>query len=85
MAIGVFWVLRSEFLIIDVDHNYPTMLVGVRSHDLGWIFARDKILSDSEYQRALQVFQENGYDTSQFSKVPQLPEHIGMAGFQTVE
>lgn len=60
MAIGVFWVLRSKFSIIDVDHYYQTMLVGARSRVLGWIFARDKTLSDSENQRALQVFQENG-------------------------
>ena len=61
------------------------MLIGVVSRDLGWVFSRNKTISDAEYEHALAIFADNDYDIKQFSKVPQLPEKIGKEGFQATE
>ena len=77
-----YWVLRFKFSVIHVDPDYNLMLLGHDSRDYGWVMARDKQVSDEDYQRALDIFTEHGFDISRFGKVPQFPEQLGQPGFQ---
>jgi len=77
-----YWVLNFKFSVIHVDPNYELMLLGHKSRKYGWVMARNPKISQEDYQRALNIFEKRGYDTSNFSKVPQFPEQIGQTGFQ---
>ena len=77
-----FWVLRSRFSIVHMDDDYQMMLVGVRSRNLGWVFSREKTLSDADYERALIIFEQQGYNPTEFVKVPQFESQVGLPGFQ---
>ncbi|MFT5571510.1 MAG: apolipoprotein D and lipocalin family protein [Cryomorphaceae bacterium] len=77
-------VIRFSFDVVDVDENYQTLLLGHPSRKYGWVMSRKKAMTSADYQRALEVFKNNYYDVSRFSKVPQLPEQIGKDGFQKV-
>jgi len=77
-----YWVVNFSFDIIDIDPEYQIMLLAHPSREYGWVMARQQRISDQEYQRAMQIFKQNNYDTSLFSKVPQFPDDIGKAGFQ---
>lgn len=78
-----YWVINFKFAVLHVDPDYELMLLGHKSRKYGWVMARDRQISESDYQRALDTFKQRGYDISQFKKVPQLPEDIGQPGFQS--
>ena len=80
-----YWVMRFKFSVLHVDPDYQMMLLGHGSRKYAWIMARDNQISDADYQRALEIFKQRGYDTSLISKVPQLPEQLGQPGFQNPE
>lgn len=79
-----FGIMRFKFEILDVDEDYKVMLIGHRSRNYGWVMARESKLNDQDYQRAMQIFSDNDYETSKFSKVPQHPSDIGQTGYQLV-
>ena len=80
-----YWVLNSQFSVLDIDPEHQIMLLGVASRELGWVFAREPKISAADYAKAMATFAEFGYDTSLFSKVPQFPEQLGQPGFQEIE
>ena len=77
-----YWIMTFRFNVLDVDDDYQIMLFGHKSRDYGWVMSRNKFISDEEYQRAMRIFADNGYDSSRFKKVPQQPEDIGKDGYQ---
>jgi apolipoprotein D and lipocalin family protein len=77
-----FWPLYMSYLILYVDPNYQTALVGYPGRGYGWVLARTPTLGDAAYQSLLGRFKDQGYDISLFRRVPQLPEQIGNPGFQ---
>ena len=79
-----YWVMRFKFEVLDVDDDYQIALLGHQSRKYGWVMARTKSISTQSYAQAMLVFNENGYDTTLFSKVPQYPTDIGKEGYQVV-
>lgn len=77
-----FWPLSFDFLILDVDPDYKTALIGYPDKKWGWIFARTPDVDDATYARLLDRLYAQGYDTARFRKVPQHPAQIGQPGFQ---
>jgi len=77
-----FWPLSFDFLIIDVDADYQTAMIGYPDKKWGWIFAREPTLDDATYAKLIAKLDAQGYDTSRFRKVPQSAEQIGQPGFQ---
>lgn len=77
-----YWIVRFKFEVLDVDPDYQIMLFGHKSRNYGWVMARNKTISDAQYQQAMNIFTENGYDTSKFAKVPQFPSDLGQTGYQ---
>jgi len=77
-----FWPLYLSYLILYVDPDYQTALVGYPGRSYGWVFARTPVIDDATYESLLGRMKDQGYDISQFRRVPQTPEQIGAPGFQ---
>lgn len=77
-----FWPLYLSYLILYVDPDYQTALVGYPGRSYGWVFARAPVIGDAAYQSLLGRMKDQGYDIGKFRRVPQTPEQIGRAGFQ---
>lgn len=80
--VSFFWPISFSYLILYVDPDYQTAAIGYPSRSLGWIFSRSPTMDDAHYQAMLEHFRRQGYDISQFRRVPQFPEDIGKAGYQ---
>jgi apolipoprotein D and lipocalin family protein len=76
------WPLYLSYLVLFVDPDYRTALVGYPGRGYGWVLAREPTLDDAQYQVLLGRFAEQGYDIGQFRRVPQQPDQIGQPGFQ---
>ena len=79
--VQIFWPLNFPFLILYVDPDYRYALFGYPDRSLGWIFSRSVTIDDATYADLLRRFQADGYDTSRFRRVVELPEQIGQPGF----
>jgi apolipoprotein D and lipocalin family protein len=77
-----FWPFYLSYLILWVDPDYHFALVGYPGRGYGWILSRSPQMDDASYQMLLARFGEQGYDTSLFRRVPQVPDQIGQPGFQ---
>lgn len=77
-----FWPLYLSYLILYVDPDYQTALVGYPGRGYGWVFARKPVIDDVTYQSLLSRMKDQGYDIGQFRRVPQTADQIGTSGFQ---
>jgi len=68
-----FWPIYVSYPIIHVDAEYRTALIGYPDRSLGWVFSRDRDMDDATYRDLLTRFAAQGYDISQFQRVPQRP------------
>lgn len=80
-----YWVIKSKFEVLYIDDGYELMLLGHKSRKYAWIMARGQTITEKQHASALELFADNGFDTSQILKVPQLPEQLGQPGFQTIK
>jgi apolipoprotein D and lipocalin family protein len=64
--------ISAGYFIIDLDPQYRWTVVGHPSRRYGWIMARGKTLPDETYQGILRRLQRQGYEPSDFVKVPQV-------------
>jgi apolipoprotein D and lipocalin family protein len=79
--VQVVWPIDLPFLVLDVDPDYQYALFGEQDRSLGWIYSRQPVIPEAQYQALLARFSALGYDAGRFRKVIQLPEQIGMPGF----
>jgi apolipoprotein D and lipocalin family protein len=77
-----FWPVYLSYLILYVDPQYQTALVGYPGRGYGWVLSRSPDMDAETYHRQLLRFAADGYDTSLFRRVPQHPDQIGSSGFQ---
>jgi apolipoprotein D and lipocalin family protein len=77
-----FWPLYLSYLILYVDPDYQTALVGYPGRNYGWVFARKPVIDDATYQSLLSRMKDQGYDIARFRRVPQTLDQIGTPGFQ---
>ncbi len=70
------------YVIIYVTPDYSVSLVGFPNRSLGWIFSRDKVMSEADYRFYLSQFAAQGYDASRFRRVPQTPSEIGQLEYK---
>ena len=84
-----YWLMKFTFHVLHVENSenvetddYDLALLGHPSRQYGWVMARTNRIDVDRYQAAMKIFEDRGYDTAKFLKVPQLPEQIGQQGFQ---
>lgn len=70
-GIQFLWPFKAEYRIVYVDETYSRTIIGRTKRDYVWLMARTPQISESEYQRLLDVISSEGYDLSQVKKVPQ--------------
>ncbi len=77
-----FWPVYLSYLILYVDPDYQTALVGYPGRGYGWVLARQPVIDDATYQSLLHRMQDQGYDIGLFRRVAQIPVQIGNPDFQ---
>lgn len=65
------WPIKSDYRIVYVDENYTQTIIGRIKRDYVWIMARTPQLSEQEYQKLVNIIQQQGYDVTQLQRVPQ--------------
>lgn len=66
-------------LYVSPDDNY--LLFGYPNRQLGWIYSRSPKIDEKSYRELLRHFEEQGYDSSRFRRIVQLPDQLDKAGF----
>lgn len=66
------WYLpASDYLILHLDPEYRSTVIGVPDRRYVWIMARNPEISSDEYQSLLRVVAQKGYDPALVRRVPQ--------------
>jgi apolipoprotein D and lipocalin family protein len=65
------WPFKAAYLIVYLDEDYQTTIVGVPDRGNVWIMSRDADLSDADYQEMLERAAGLGYDVEKVQRVPQ--------------
>ncbi|MCH8544292.1 MAG: lipocalin family protein [Alcanivorax sp.] len=65
------WPFKADFRIVHVDEDYSETIIGRQKRDYVWIMARTPAIDDADYQRLLDLLEEEGYDISAIQRVPQ--------------
>lgn len=65
------WPFEAEYLIIYLDADYTTTVIGRNKRDYVWIMSRSRSISDQEYQDILKFLASQDYDVEKVRRVPQ--------------
>jgi apolipoprotein D and lipocalin family protein len=65
------WPFKAEYRIIYLTSDYSTTVVGRTKRDYVWIMARSPSIPEQLYQEIIRFLEQQGYDTSKVTKVPQ--------------
>ena len=69
LKVTFFWPFAGDYYVIDINEDYTIALVGDPSRKFLWILARDKKISDEDYQRLTQLAKSKGFETESLLKV----------------
>lgn len=64
------WPIKAEYRILYVDEDYEFSIVGRSKRDFVWIMARDADVNEAEFQRLLNIVEQEGYDLAKIRRVP---------------
>ena len=70
-AMQFIWPFKGEYLVIYLDDDYSTTIIGRNKRDYVWLMARTPTMDSSKYEAAVKYIQQVGYDISELRKVPQ--------------
>ena len=65
------WPFKAVYLIVYLDDQYETTIIGVPDRGYAWIMARSKALPESRYQELVAFLADTGHDVSKLRRVPQ--------------
>jgi len=65
------WPFKSKFLIIYLDQNYETTVIGHPSKNYVWIMSREPEIDNFKYTSIMNELSSIGYDLKKIQKVPQ--------------
>jgi len=64
------WPFKAAYLIIYLDANYESTIIGVPNRNHAWIMSRSPQMDDATYADHLIFLKERGYDTTKIQRVP---------------
>lgn len=73
LKVTFFWPFTGDYWIIGLDPDYRWAVVGEPSRKYLWILAREPHMSDADYDKALQVVREKGFDEHRLTMTLQNP------------
>jgi apolipoprotein D and lipocalin family protein len=65
------WPIKADYRIIYLTEDYSVTVIGHNARDYVWLMARSPQIGEAEYQRAVQLIADVGYDVTQLQRVPQ--------------
>lgn len=71
------WPFKSAYLIVYVDDDYETTIIGVPDRKYVWIMARTPSIPAAEYDLLVAELVRMGYDVRKLRKVPQSTRRSG--------
>jgi apolipoprotein D and lipocalin family protein len=79
--VQLIWPLHFAFQIIYVDPAYRYALFAYPDRTLGWIYSRTPELDEATYQDLLGHFRDQGFDTTRFRHIVQMPSQFGLPDY----
>ncbi len=70
LGFNLFW---GDYWILGLGDNYEYALVGTPSRKYGWILSREAQVSDQFFEEVFTIFEQQGYNRSNFKKTEQVP------------
>jgi apolipoprotein D and lipocalin family protein len=67
------WPFKATYMIIHLDDDYGTTIIGVPSRSYVWVMARTPEIPVAKYDELVAFLRSVDYDVSQLQKVPQQP------------
>jgi apolipoprotein D and lipocalin family protein len=64
------WPFKSAYLIVYVDDEYETTVIGVPGRKYAWIMARSPSIPEERYEKLVEVLRATGHDVSRLRRVP---------------
>jgi apolipoprotein D and lipocalin family protein len=71
LKVTFFWPFSGNYWIIGLDPEYRWAVVGEPTRKYLWILAREPHMSDEDYQKAIAIVREKGYDAAKLEKTLQ--------------
>ena len=65
------WPFKASYLIVDLDPNYETVIIGVPNRRYAWIMSRTKFIPEPRYQELVARLAETGHDVTKLRRIPQ--------------
>jgi len=65
------WPFKAVYLIVYLDEDYGTTIIGVPDREYAWIMARGKTLPEARYNELVAFLVDTGHDISKLRRVPQ--------------
>jgi apolipoprotein D and lipocalin family protein len=73
LKLTFFWPFYGDYWVIGLDPDYRWAVVGEPGRKYLWILARSPELEASEYQKAVRILSEKGYEAAKLVRTPHLP------------
>lgn len=64
------WPFKSQYKIAYLDAQYSQTIIARDARDYVWIMARSPDITNSEYEKLVQIVKNIGYDVTNLRKVP---------------
>jgi apolipoprotein D and lipocalin family protein len=77
-----FGIINAELEVLEVAEDYSWAIIGHPKKEMGWLFSREQQMGDEQYAALIRKFENYGYQTAAFQRVPQFVEQKGKPGFQ---
>ena len=71
LRVTFFWPFYGDYWIIGLDPEYRWAVVGEPGRKYLWILSRTPEMQQSDYDEAIRIIREKGYDPSRLMKTPQ--------------
>ena len=64
--------VRADYLVMDVAPDYSWALIANPKRSLAWIFAREQVMDDAQFEALKRRFAEWGYEPARIVRVEQV-------------
>jgi apolipoprotein D and lipocalin family protein len=65
------WPIKADYRIVYVDADYTQTIIGRNARDYVWIMTRSPEIPDAEFNKLVNLVEQQGYDISKIRRVPQ--------------
>lgn len=62
LKVTFFWPFSGDYWVLGLDPEYRWVVVGEPSRKYLWILSREPHMTDADYNQALEIVREKGYD-----------------------